>query len=260
MKELHQRTQFIDLTGTTPDKLAIGTFGPAGSGKTRLTVTMPGKTGVIPLDRKQRRTIENAAAEMKLPKGKIIFPKDDFVRLAKPMELVMMDQESAMKFYREHVNRIKDAIFTLAERKDVTSISIDPGTQLCEDVLFANYGRDQKIYPRDRGAYNSEMKQILASIQHKHVVIPFESRAIWKNDKPTDKTEWVGWSKLDYNVNVICEQLGPPHTAKNPDHDFSLTIRLCQDRPDLIGETILLDENITFEMLATTIYPDGEWG
>jgi len=240
MKELHQRTQFIDLTGDTPDKLAIGTFGPAGSGKTRLTVTMPGKIGVIPLDRKQRRTIENAAAELKLKKGKIIFPKQDFVRLSKPMELAMMESEAAMKFYRD-------------------CISIDPGTQLCEDVLFANYGRDQKIYPRDRGAYNSEMKQILASIQHKQVVIPFESRPIWRNDKPTDKNEWVGWSKLDYNVNIIVEQIGPPHTAKL-DHDFSLTIRLCQDRPDLIGETVLLDENITFEMLATTIYPDGEWG
>jgi len=258
VKELHQRTQFVPLTGNTPDKLAVATFGSAGAGKTRLTVTMPGKIGVIPLDRKQRRTIERAAAELGLPKGKIVFPKQDFVRLSKPMELVMMDAEGQMKFYREHVNKIKDAVFTLAEASDIDSISIDPCTQLCEDVLFANYGRDQKIYPRDRGAFNSELKQIFASIQHKQVMLPFESRPIWKNDKPTAKNEWVGWSKLDYNVNVIVEQTGPPYTEKE-EYDFGVTMRLCQDRPDLIGDTVLMDDNITWEMLALHIYPDGEW-
>lgn len=258
MKELHARTQFVELTGSSPDKLAIVNYGGAGSGKTRLVATMPGKLGFIPLDRKSRRTMERAAAELKLPKGKIVFPKDDFVRLGKPMQLALMDPEAQMKFYREHVNRIKDALFSLSEKPDVDSIGIDTGTQLTEDVLFANYGRDQKIYPRDRGAFNSEMKQILAAVSNKHVIIPHESRSIWKNDKPTDKNEWVGWSKLDYNCNVIVEQTGPPATLKL-DYKFGLTVRLCQDSPDLIGETILMDEDITFEMLATSIFPDGRF-
>lgn len=254
MKELHQRVQFVELNGSTPDKLAIGSFGYASSGKTRLLCTMPGKIGVVPLDRKTRRTIERVSKELGLKKGKIVMPKDDYVRLANPMKLAMMDNDSAMQFYREHANRVKDAIFSLAEQKDIDSIGIDSGTQLNEDILFANYGRDQKIYPRDRGLFNSEMKQMLAAIQHKHVLITHEARSVWRNDKPTDKNEWVGWSKLDYNTNLIVEQTGPPDSK-----EFELTIRLSQDRPDLIGETILRGEDISFEMLAATVYPDGDW-
>jgi hypothetical protein len=257
MKE-HSRVEFVALTGTTPDRLAIAGFGRAGTGKSRFSLTMPGKVGVIPLDRKTRRTLERAADEMGVSKGKIVMPKQDFVRLESPMKLAMMSNDAAMAFYREHVNKVKDAIWTLAEKADVDSIVIDTGTQLSEDVLFANYGRDQKIMPRDRGTYNSEMKQLLASLQHKHIFITHEAKSIWKNEKPTDKDEWTGWSKLEYNTNVILEFTGPPKTDKEK-YRFGCTVRLCQDRPDLIGETILTDEDISFEMLATTIYPDGEW-
>jgi hypothetical protein len=248
----HKRTQFIEPTGTLGDKLCIGSFGPAGSGKTRFILTMPGKVGVIPLDRKSRRTIERGAGELGLKKGKIIMPKDDLVRLAKPMALMLMSNDAAQTFYREHINRVKDAIFTLAEDTTVESIAIDTGTQLAEDVLFANYGRDQKIMPRDRGAFNSEMKQILVSIQHKQVIVTHEARAIWINDKPTSKNEWTGWSKLDYNTNIIVEHVGPPDSK-----DFELWVRLCQDRPEFIGEKILEGEEITFPNLANVLYPEG---
>ena len=248
MKE-HTRTQFIDLGNATLDKLAVGSFGKAGSGKTRLILTMPGKIGAICLDRKSRRTIERGAEQLGLPKGKIVLPKEDFVRLARPMELAMMTNDNAMVFYREHVNRIKDAVFTLAERSDIDSIAIDSGTQMTEDVLFANYGRDQKIMPRDRGLFNSEMKQLFAGIQNKHVLVTHEARAIWLNDKPTKTDEWTGWSKLPYNVSMIVEHFGPPHKK-----GFELVVRLCQDQPDLIGQTIQEGEDIDYEALAMQVW------
>lgn len=250
----HTRTVFEDLRGNSLDKLAIASFGPSGSGKTRMIATMPGKIGVIPLDRKSKRTIERVAAERNLPKGKIIFPKDDLVRLGKPMTLMLMDNDGAMKFYRDHVNKVKDAIFTLAEDPTIDSIAIDSGTQLSEDVLFANYGRDQKIMPRDRGTYNSELKQIFVAMQGKQVLVTHEARAIWVNDKPTNKQEPTGWSKLEYNVNMIIEHTGPPDTA-----EFQLIVRLCQDKPEFIGETILRGEEIDFPSLANIVYPDGDW-
>lgn len=252
MIETRKRIQFKDLSGSTPDKLAIASFGRGGSGKTRFICTMPGKVGVIPLDRKTRRTLERTAAELNLKKGKIQIPDHDFVRLENPMKLAMLNNDDAMTFYRNHVNRIKDAIYSLAE-STVDSISIDSGTQLAEDVLFANYGRDQKIYPRDRGTYNSEMKQLFASIQHKHLLITHEARAIWKNEKPTERDEHAGWSKLEYNTNVMVE-----HSYSEKKEEFSMQVRMSQDRPDMIGET-LLDDNITFEMLAIMLYPDGDW-
>ena len=251
----HQRAKFVELTGTSPDQLAIALFGAAGSGKSRLAATMPGKVGIIPLDRKTRRTIERVAKGLGLPKGKIVFPADDLVRLGKPMQLMLMDNDAAIRFYREHVNRIKDAVFTLAEDPKIDSIVIDSGTQLAEDVLFANYGRDQKIMPRDRGAFNSEMKQILVSVQHKQFLMTHEARAIWRNDKPTDKNEARGWSNLEYNVNLLLEMIGPPDES-----EFGVKVRLCQDSPQWIGEKLPLSgEDINFTNIATLIYPDGSW-
>lgn len=250
MKEVvHQRPKFVELTDVSPDKLSIANYGEAGTGKTELIATMPDPIGVIPLDRKTRRTL--ARAKEKYGK-RIFFPEQDFVRHAKPMELAMMKPEEAITYYTRHLNAIKDAIFTFAERKDIQSIAIDSGTQLWEDILFAHFGRAQRIMPRDRGAVNQDMKDILNSLQDKHLMITHQATEVWKNDKPTGKFEWAGFSKLDYYVNVIVE-----HTYKAG--EFGLTVRLCQDRPDLIGEKILTDEAINFEMLATTIYPDGDW-
>jgi hypothetical protein len=251
--ETHQRVKFVELSGNTPDKLAIASFGRSGSGKTRFICTMPGKVGVIPLDRKSRRTIERASAEMGLKKGHIIMPATDFVRLENPMKLAMMGNDEAMAFYRSHVNRIKDAIYTLAEMSGVESICIDSATQLSEDTLFACYGRDQKIMPRDRGLYNGELKNLLASIQHRQVLLTHEARSIWKNDKPTARDEMTGWSKMEYNTNLMVE-----HSRTVLTGDYNLTIRQSQDRPDLIGEA-LVNDDITFPMLATMLYPDGDW-
>src|SRR5580765_2956438 len=175
MREItHQRVEFTDIAETVADKLAIAGFGRGGSGKTRFIATMPGKVGVVPLDRKCRRTLKRAIEELGIKKGKIVLPKKDLVRLENPMRLAMMNNEAAQLFYREHMNAVKDCVFSLAERSDIDSICIDTGTQLAEDMLFANYGRDQKIMPRDRGTFNSEMKQLLASVQHKHVFLAHE--------------------------------------------------------------------------------------
>lgn len=251
MQEIHKRIKFVELQSLTADKLSIGSFGAAGSGKTELIATMPGPIGVVALDRKTRRTL--AKANEKYNK-KIYFPEDDFVRHGKPMELALMKPEAAMEYYTNHCAKIQDAIYTFAERKDIRSIAIDSGTQLVEDFLFKHFGRSQRIMPRDRGPLNQDMRDVLNSLQDKHVIITHQASEIWRNDKPTGKFDWSGWNKLDYYCNVIVE-----HKYDEKSGQFSLTIRLCQDRPDLIGETILFDEDITFEMLATTIYPDANW-
>src|SRR5438874_9049324 len=47
-----------------------------------------------------------------------LFRSDDFIRHEQPMKLAMMEPDAAREYYRKHVNQIKDAIYTLAERSE----------------------------------------------------------------------------------------------------------------------------------------------
>lgn len=256
MRETHQRAKFTELSAAEPDKLALGSFGHAGTGKTQLigSALTVGNVGVIPLDRKTRRTLSKSLDTYAAYGHKIFFPPEDFIRHAKPMELALMDEEKAKKYYTDHLARIEDALFTLAENKSIDVIAIDSGTQLWEDILFKHYGRAQRIMPRDRGPANQDMRDILNALQHKHLIITHQAAEVWRNDKPTGKYEWSGWSKMDYYCNTMVE-----HTYDEKKGEYGLTVRLCQDRPDLIGEQIATDEDITFATLGTMIYPDGDF-
>jgi hypothetical protein len=256
VRETHQRAKFVELSAIEPDKLAVGSYGQAGTGKTEFITSALeiGNVGVIPLDRKTRRTLSKSQEKYSSFGNKIFFPPEDFIRHAKPMELALMNEEAAKKYYSDHIARIEDALFTLAERKDIAVIAIDSGTQLWEDILFKHYGRAQRIMPRDRGPANQDMRDLLNSLQHKHLIITHQATEVWKNDKPSGKFEWSGWSKMDYYVNTIIE-----HTYDEKKNEYGLTVRLCQDRPDLIGEEIATDENITFATLGNMIYPDGDF-
>lgn len=256
MREVHQRAKFVEVQSLVSDKLAIGSYGLAGAGKTKLIASglSVGNVGVVPLDRKTRRTLAKEYEKYAHYGNKLYFPPEDFIRHAKPMELSMMKPEESMIYYGKHFAAIQDAAFTLAERKDIAVIGIDSGTQLWEDIMFKHYGRNQRILPRDRGAANQDMRDFLNSLQDKHLIVTHQAAEVWKNDRPTGKFDWAGFSKLDYYCNVIVE-----HTYDEKAAQYGLTVRLCQDRPDLIGEEILTGEDITFEMLANTIYPEGDW-
>lgn len=271
MKELHSRTEFAPLT-SSEDHLAVASFGLAGSGKSRLICTMPGKVGVVPLDRKTRPTIERAAKELGLPLSKFLFPKDDFIRHAQPMMLTLMKPDCekepvldpkrgyptccAIHYYKWHTNRIKDAVYSLIELPGVDSIAIDTGSQLNEDILYSHYGRAQRIMPRDRGPANQDWKDLFNSLSAKHCLITHQAREVWKNDKPSGKFEWDGFGRVDYYTNIVVEQTGPPTTPH-----FTLSVRRCQARPDLLGDAgknMLTDDDITFQLLALSVFPDAD--
>lgn len=252
----HQPVEFECLNGhLTPEKLAICNYGEHGTGKTRLIATAP-DVGVIPLDRKTRGTIERVRAELN-PTGRIWFPKIDFIRQANPMALAVMSPEDSIKYYRKHVDRIKDACWTLADPKHpCRTIGIDSGSQLWEDILFANYGRNQKIMPRDRGSANQEMKDLLNSLQGKHLIITHRAREVWKNEKPTGTFDVAGFADIGYYVNVLVE-----HERGERDGKFSLSARMCQANASLHGDAgrkMLEGDDITFLSLAMKVYGDGD--
>lgn len=277
MKEFQHPIEFIELTGDEQDKFSIASRGGQGTGKSRLAATMPDPIGVIPLDRKTRATVAKISKELG---KKILIPKEDFIRVGNPMQLAMMQDDCGKSkkmefgsvmpdccsshFYRWHVNRIKEAAFKFAEMPDkkCKSIVIDTGSQLSQDVLFACYGRTQKIMPRDRGMYNEEMKNIIDSISGKHLLITHKEKEIWKNEKPTDETRASGFGEIGYHVNVeIRHYRGKPVSQDDGSKwkPFLIDIDQCQANAALVGERKALeDEAISFQQLAMLVYPDSD--
>jgi hypothetical protein len=265
---MNRRVEFFELDGVQRENLAICNFGEHGSGKTRLIATAPGPVGVVPLDIKTRGTIERVRHEL-CPDKKILFPKQDYIRHADPMKLAMMDHESSMKYYRQHVNSIKDAAFSLAERKDVKTIAIDNGTQLFEDMMYACYGRTLKIMPRDRGEVNQEIKNFLNSLQHKHLIITHRAAEIWRGpegkEKPTGEYRLKGFSDMGYYVNLLLEHRCNEEKWKEGEPRFSIHVHMCQARASLMFDDreeieSLTDELITFQNIAVAVYPDSDYG
>ena len=258
-----RRVEFFELDGVQRENLAICNFGDSGTGKTRLIATAPGPVGVIPLDRKTRATVERVRKDL-FPDKKILFPREDFIRHGEPMKLAMMSPDESIKYYRTHVNKVKDAAYSLAERKDIKTIAIDSGSQLWEDILFANYGRNQKIMPRDRGSANQEMKDFLNSIQNKHLIITHRSREMWVNDKPSGEFDVAGFNDIGYYVNLLIEHR-LRQKPKKGDGNFQVRVKMCQARAGLMFDDrdeieSLTDELITFQNIAVAVYPDSDFG
>jgi len=255
----------ISLSGFTTniqatDALAIGLYGQQGSGKTRFCCTAPDPIGFIALDRKARKTVMKTASEL----GKtVVMPTDDFIRVANPQALASMQIDAAMKHYRAHVDQIKLAAFKLYSHKDIRTIVIDTGSQLWEDMMFANYGRNQRVMPRDRGPVNQEMIDLLNALSGKNLIITHKADEIWTGDgdkaKPSGKFKHAGFRHIEYHINVMAEMVCDERKSRDDEGRFYMNVKMCQDNPDIQGPNgtkLLIDEEISFPMLAMKIYGD----
>ena len=275
---IERALKFVPLSPNGQEKFSVASFGVCGTGKSRFAGTFPSPIGAVLLDRKSRYSISKAADEF----GKtILVPDVELIRVGNPMKVAMLPDYCnkfldlpfgapepsccAMHFYRWHVNRVKEAAFRFAEMPDsqCRSIVIDTGSQLAEDMLYANYGRTLKIMPRDRGAYNQEMRNFLNSISSKHFLLTHQAKEIWKgegdNAKPSGEFRRKGWTDLGYNVNVEIEH----YRASKRDAvdgivegEFLVDVTMSQTNPSLHGEAgarLLFGEAITFQNLALKV-------
>ncbi|HEX6825451.1 MAG TPA: AAA family ATPase [Nitrospiraceae bacterium] len=254
MKGLEGFTSVIEAD----DKLAMAVYGLQGSGKTKLAITAPDPIGFVALDRKARKTVERISKEL----GKTVFmPKEDFIRVGNPMELATMKVEQAKIVYRRHVDSIKMACFKLYKHPQVRTIVLDTGSQLWEDMLFAHFGRNDRIMPRDRGAVNQEMIDLLNALSGKHLIITHKAKEVWRNDKPTGRFEIAGFPHIGYHVNSMIELKCDSKKEEGDDGRFTLDMILCQDNPAIQGpggKNLLSDDMISFQNLAQLIYPDAD--
>lgn len=268
----HKPVELVDISTLTPAprKLSIVPFGEGGTGKTRLILTCPGAIGIVPLNRKCRPTVE-AFRGIVCPGKKIYFPKDELMRHANPMALAMMEPYCENKtvrigveapkccarhYYRWHVNRVKDAVWTMAENPAIQTIAIDDGTQLYEDILYAHYGRANRI-SEDKTVYgppNQEMIDLINSIDHKHLVIPHQAKDEYKGKTATGRDTVKGFREVGYYVSILAEM-----TRDVKKQEFALSCRMCQENAGLhgdAGDRMLKDDDISFLSLAMKIFGD----
>lgn len=260
---------------TTPaDKHCFSIFGGPGSGKTRFCCTAPDPIGFVSLDRKSRKTVDVVKRET----GKHIIMSDpDLVKIIQPMKMAMLKPTCgvtavkidtskptpvccAMHFYRWQVNRIKEAVYTLHAHPAIRTIVIDGMALFWDDILFAEFGRTQKIMQRDRANPNREMKEFIGSLSDKHLILTHEAKEIYKNDKPTGKFQSAGWNKTGYNVNCEVEFCNDDTKGDGDEGRFYIDVHRCQSNPNIQGpggKKLLTDEQITFDYLAT--YIDSDW-
>jgi hypothetical protein len=255
----------------SPEYLSLGIFGDRGVGKTRLLCTAPGAVGIVPLNGKCRPTIERAAAEL-CPDKKIYFPAQDLIRHARPMELAMLNPDCenrklvigipapmccARHYYRWHVNRVKDALWTLAEKPDIRTLCIDDGTQLYEDILYAHYGRANRISDKKTayGPVNTEMIEIINSVKNqKHLIIVNQAKEEYRGEVGTGRDTVSGFKSLGFHMSVMAEMERDPKSGT-----FYLSVRSCQEKASLYGDggsKLLKNDDITFLDLAMKIFGD----
>ena len=277
----HKPAEFFELSQVVYSPLSIAVFGEAGRGKTRFLATGPGNVGVVSFNNKTRRTLEMVKKELGLKK-KIFFPREDFVRAGNPMTIAMLPERCGTKnditladapprccqihYYRWHVNRAKDAIWSLVERKDIDTIAIDGGEQFYEDLLYAYYGKSFQISTK-RTAYgpiNEEFKTVIKSCNTKHLIIAFESKDEYKpTGKKDENGESIrvqtghqipkGFGDIGYYVGALIE------LSRTEDGTFSASFRMCQEKASLFGASgvdVLQNDMITFPWAASLMRDD----
>ena len=257
----HKPVEFEPIGVYQPSKLAVGSFGLSGSGKSAFFCTMPGKTGIVTLDDKTKPIVEKRAAELGIKNGKILFPKgQDYIRYEHPLKVAQMSIDDSIRFYSDLKIRILDAIYTLVERTDVSSIGFDGGMQMSELCLLANYGRLRRIMPRDRGPYNEDMANFFNALRTKNCVITHKASEIWEGPeekrRPSGRYEWKGHGELDYFMDCVIE-----HTYDEVEKEWYLSINRSNPRPDLIGAPgyhLLNGAMVRFDALFLQLWPNAE--
>jgi len=249
-----KRIEFEVLKQGEPDKLFIGVFGRAGTGKTRLMATAPG-LGIIPLQRKTRPTVEQVMRDL-YPDRKVYWPKnaDEFFRYRNPMAMSMMDLAESKAFYRELVDKVKYACWSLLDMPEVQTIGIDSGYTLYQMIVAAHYGRSSR-FSAEKTAWeppNTEMRTLLESLQRKHIVFTTESKEAYNNKVALGFDEPSGYKQLGYETNALVE------THYSVAEGFWLDVRMSQDRAALMGEEgqrLLMGDLVEFKYLAAQLRP-----
>lgn len=253
----------------------IGSHGLFSSGKTRLPVTGPDKTFILPIDSKCRRTVENNMRAMGKEFGRnILMPPLDFIEYLNPMQAERMDEEASKKFYRDRVEKCKEWLLAAHKEPDVKLICIDTATEMYADLCYAYYGREGSKFKKisdkqgykDKSDANTEYRDLIRYLGTKPLLLIHTSKDEYL--KGGSKPIGLMPEGFKYTGNM-CEVVVLHEMNKEFDEDdseknwrFALGIQSCQDRVELQGpegRRVLLDDAISMSNLMTLTFPDTDW-
>lgn len=254
-------------SGYRPYTMNIALFGPEGAGKSRFIGTAPDPIGGLILDPKTelslRRIQEENGKQIIWPPpdvtNKLIYDED--IRLVRKM-----DDEAFKKHYRTRVDRMTDLLMELAYHPDVRTIFCDPFYQLCQEIKWAVQGRHQahrkigeKVVQDNEPVYQ-EIIKLLTRINVKNTILTHKAKDEYVNNAKTNRQTWQGFKYLGNHTNVAIEL---ERNTKRGDESWAyrLSVRNCQINPSLQGEEgqgLLVDEAISYELLARNIFSDVE--
>jgi hypothetical protein len=287
------------LAPTGPTHASVAVFGNSGTGKTRLGATMPGPLGLLPTHAKARTTtIEVASA---LGKRIVVPSADETFERVNPMWFALsqpvcdkidgdwrkahkykvdIDKEQpkccSLHYSRWLVDRFKRRALQMAEAPDslVRSIVVDSATHLFDSIMYANYGRDDKIYPLDRQWAMKEMSDFLTALEGKNLLITHERSSIYEEygqpgqdgaspgQRPRRDTGLFkpkGWKGIGYFASIVLETIHDPAAMNGGDSlGFFVNVKQCIGNVSLLGrQRVLADENINFANVMALVYPDA---
>lgn len=268
MKEIKISGFTSDLT--PGDKPTLSVYGAEGCGKSRLAATAPDPIGLLPLDRKSKRTFRTIAEQMK---KKVITPKEDYLRPQDAIKISLLDSDdkgslaAVKKHYSDLYQRVMEDAMKLADHPDIQTIVVDSNSQFWDWILFSHFGRRNQIESYQRGAPNQDMTDFISAMKHKNLILLHRAAEIWKDtgevDKqnrkkqaPSGKFKAEGCSKLGYLITCELEMISKPK-ADNLDDKFKVRVRECQNNPLIEGEVLdeyqVMGENITWDNVMTVI-------
>jgi hypothetical protein len=287
--------QLVEAVADYQEPLIISVYGAPGTGKSRLLGTAPG-VGLLATENKARQTVIKTAAEFgrtvvmpdvslnrtanpmllaSLPQTCIVLGdavhknwtagaiQDEMQKIAKTITLTSPPPTCCQRHYfRWAVNRTKETGYRMLEDDRIKTIGVDTFGAFVDDVSYANYGITGVIDPKEFGFAPredmiKEIREWLNNMSTKNLVLTHHSKEVWKDGKPTNKTQPDGkFSKIGHYTSVACEMIVT-------DQEFGagryvLKTKDCQANASIIGLELLADEEITFQNLAMQVYPESD--
>lgn len=258
------------------DKPAIGVFGVEGTGKSRFGATAPDPIGLIPLDKKSKRTFEAISKEL----GKrIVAPTQPLMSDAKARELSMLDEstkEGADRLKAEYT-KVVNSVFELGEKfakhPDIVTIAVDTNTQFYDWIFFSYFGRKSKIKPVSRAPANQCMIDFINMLRSKNLVLIHRSKEIWKDtglkdnegmpiQAPSGKFEQDGFKNIGGFLTVNCEMTRKLKVSTDGREvsdilaeKFKLRLVTCQTDEGVLleGQELLSGEDICWDNLVARL-------
>jgi len=223
---------------TTPKRrLILSLEALEGAGKTRFTLSAPGPIAFINFDYglegvveafQDRKPIYVATVKLDFTGG-----KESIITAAeKELAKVETNYQTALKQAR--------------------TIVIDTGTELWQLLRLAAFGRLDKVMPHQYAEVNQAMTRLikLAYDSEANLLVTHRLKEQWVNDKRTGQFEFDGMKDIPYLVQAHARMW----VAEDGYH---LKVGKCRQNATLVGLE-LMNEMITFPMLAGMVFPDSE--